>query len=747
MSPDTPFPDEEWPSAPGPVAGAVRDTGGVGSGPEQDRWSGWDDDAGAAAGEEPGDGAPPSGGDDETLIEDEGEPPDPRTVLTGIGGLLGRLGGVHTGDVRVDGANAMGHGSFAIGRIIVGSGATGSDRVWREVLTADQVRDLADGYASTVTDDHLDQAMKRHPLVRLTGPEGSGRYTTACLALARRYGMHRVGVVTTTDLTGLAGADTPFTGGFGYVVTVDQGAREADGLLLAALATRAGNRGYTLVLVESTASDQRGTLPTVVHGPPVPVEVFAAQLRRHLRQRCLGGCPPDCRGDCVQSYLDAECLAQPALRAYLDGTPRPWEVVQVVAAVAARLPTGAELTRLLDRLLPGQVRRRAREILNPQGPGGGDHVRAFRLSCAVLAGHGVAAIQDAAHRLVRPGPDGPVFTTDLRAPDLDDLLGTVLAQAVLVDRTAWTRRTLRFRPAEEELRRTLLEVAWAEWAPDRLLGWFGLLARSDDPATRRAAAGAIGWAAGRDLDAALTLVDDLARDRRAGVRQAAGIALVAMAMQPALRNRVRTRISAWAQGRAYQRDTVARAYGLGLARLWPDEALAQVRLAAEFRSQRWHNSVGRALLDLHESGHTGLLLRELAGWVTSGEPELVRHAARTVRVLAERWSPAPRAHWPELLDLLRAGVVDLADLAILWRTALSLPATGYRSWRIVGYWINQADGRPEVTDACLRLLREVVTTAQLRRRLRHQVRHVWRPIMPTNRLLSAVALLAVEDVP
>lgn len=740
MNGDVPSSDEEWST-----------TGEVGTGPAEDRWAGWDDavPAGSGGGYAPVVDPSPAGVDDEALIDDEGEPPDPRTVLTGIGDLLGRLGGVHTGDVRVDGANAMGHGSVAIGRIVVGADSAGGDRVWRELLTVEQVRDLADGYAPTATDEHLDQATKRHPVVRLTGPEGSGRYTTACLALARRYGAHRVGVVTTTDLTGLVGADTPFTGGFGYVVVTDQGQRDADGLVLAALTSRAGSRGYSLVLLDSApAVDHAAVLPTVAHTAPAPVEVFAAQLRRHLRHRCLGGCPTGCRGDCVQSYLDVECLVQPALRAYLDGTPRPWEVVQVVAAVAVGAPTGEDLTRLLDRLLPRQVLRRAWEILNPSGPGSVDHVRAFRLACAVLAGHAVAAIRDAADRLVRPYPEAPVFPADLRAPDLDDLLGTVLAQAVLVERdsTASTRRILRFRPAEEELRRTLLEVAWSEWAADRLLAWFGALARSGDQATRQAAAGAIGWAAGRDLTAALALVDDLARDRRAGVRQAAGIALVAMAMQPALRSRVRTRISSWAHGKAYQRDTVARACGLGLARLWPDVALAQLRLAAEFRAQRRQNSVGRALIDLYESGHAGPMLHELAGWATSGEPELVRHAARTARVLAERWSPAPREHWPELLDLLHADAVQLADVVVLWRTALSLPSTAYRSWRIVGYWINRADGRPEVSDACLELLRAVITTAQLKRRLRHQVRHVWRPIMPQHRLLTSVALLAVEEL-
>ncbi|MFI6825149.1 hypothetical protein ACIBJE_30005 [Micromonospora sp. NPDC050187] len=688
--------------------------------------------------------------DDEALFDDEGDPPDPRTVLSDITHLLGRFGAVRTGDVRVDGANATGHGAVAIGSIVVRTGPDGADRVWCGTLTTTQVRDMADGYAPVPTDDQLDQAVKRYPLVRLAGAEGSGRYTTACLALARRYGTGRVAVLTATELADLVGADTSFVEGFGYVVVLDQGARGADNLLLAGFATRAGNRGCTVVLLTEGGAEHGSAVPTVMHEPPAPGDVFAVQLRRQLRDGCLGGCPGRCRGDCVQSYLD-RCLAQPALRAYLAGTPRPWEVVQVVAALTGQVPDGGELGRLLDQLLPQQVLRRAREILDPPGesgsPGDVDLLRAFRLACAVLAGQSVTEILDASRRLAPPSAEDPVFPGDLRGPDLDTLLGPVLSQAVVVDRgdVMSARRRLRFRPAEDELRRSLLDVAWSEWSPERLLAWFGILARSADPAVRQAGARAIGWAAGRDVGAALALVDALARQHRAGVRQAAGVALVAMAMQPPLRRRVRAQLTRWATGRAYQRDTVARAYALGLARLWPDVALAQLRLAAQFRSQRWHNSVGRALVDVYASGHAALMLHELAGWAASGEPELCLHAARTLRVLAERWSPAPHGYWPELLDLLRTDAVAFADLVVLWQVALSLPSTAYRSWRIVGYWISQADGRPGVADACLGLLRGVMATPQLRRRLRHQVRHVWRPIMPQNRLLSAVAQLAVED--
>ena len=198
----------------------------------------------------------------------------------------------------------------------------------------------------------------------------------------------------------------------------------------------------------------------------------------------------------------------------------------------------------------------------------------------------------------------------------------------------------------------MLEVAWTDWwLPGQLLGWLADLVRSDVPGVRQAAAGAIGWSAGRDVRAALETVGDLARERRAGVRQAAAIVLVAMAMQPGLRQRVRTELDQWAAGPAARlRDTVARAYGLGLARLWPDAALMQLRLVAQARMQRRNNSVVRGLVEVYRDGHAATLVPELVDWTGSDDPEVRLHAARTLRVLADRWAEPPREHWPELLD-------------------------------------------------------------------------------------------------
>ncbi|WP_036375240.1 hypothetical protein, partial [Micromonospora sp. ATCC 39149] len=262
------------------------------------------------------------------------------------------------------------------------------------------------------------------------------------------------------------------------------------------------------------------------------------------------------------------------------------------------------------------------------------------------------------------------------------------------------------------------------------------------------AAGAVGWSAVHGVHAALHTVDQLARERRAGVRQAAAIALVGMAMQPELRQRVRVELDRWATGgAAHLRDTVARAYALGLARLWPETALVQLRRVAEARMQRRNNSVVRGLVEVYVAGHAASVLPALAEWaVAEDQPEVRLHAGRALRVLADRWVPAPRESWPELLDLARAGTVRMSDLATCWATALSLPGTAYRAWRTLGFWLNRADGNPEVAALCLHLVDLVVAGREpLRHRLDHQLRHVWGPLMPRNTLLRHVRRLIDED--
>ncbi|WFE93615.1 hypothetical protein [Micromonospora sp. WMMD987] len=697
--------------------------------------------------------------------DEQDEAPDPVAVLARLTALLGAPSSIGVGDVRVRGQNATGPGATAIGTVNITTAtvATGG-RSWSETLSGTWVRQLADGYAPAPSDQWLDRQLKLRHLVCLTGVDGTGRHTAACLASARRYGYDRVGVLDAEHLSDLLGTDVPVRPGHGYTLALgDEAVRELDGMTLVGLAARLEATGSSLVLVGDFAHrEQEFAGHLVPHRPAPSVEVFRAQLRRLLRGQCVGWCVDVCTGDCVDVYVEEECVPHPLLAAHLSGGPRAGEVVRLAELIAQAPPRGVDLTERLERLLPRQLRQRARGVFAVEDDGGegasrwdADHRRAFRLSCAVLAGQSVVEVQAAAGRLLvgpMPGSDDVAApaSVGLLGGAVDLLLGPVLRQAVVLvdDDRIGSGRRIEFSPGNDQLRTTLLEVAWSNWwLPEHLLGWLATLVRTGSPGVREAAAGAVGWSARHGVRAALKTVDDLARERRAGVRQAAAVALVAMAMQPELRQRVRAELDRWASdGPAHRRDTVARAYALGLARLWPDTALLHLRQIAQVRMQRWHHSVVRGLVEVHSAGHQATVLPALAEWTRSEDPEVWLHAGRALRVLADRWAPAPREHWPELLDLAQAGTVSMTDLAACWANALSLPTTAYRSWRTLGFWLSRADGHAEVAAHCLEMLGLVVAgRAPLRHRLDHQLHHVWGQLMPHNTLLAAVHRLTDED--
>ncbi|MEU4399708.1 hypothetical protein [Micromonospora orduensis] len=758
----------------------------VSAGSERDLANLWHDVLEDASGEDllgdvedaalrgPGDGSAAAaesvdGGDEPaSAAESAEEPPeedeqddllDPGDVLRRLAGLLG-ASTIDVGDVRVQGQNATGPGAVAIGTVNVTAGRSdGAGRVWFETLVEGTVRETASGYAYAPSDKRLDHHLQHHHLVCLSGPVGSGRFTSATLAVARRHGFERVRVLGADQLADLLGAEVPLPPDHGYVLRLSEVAlREVDGFTLVALAARAETSGTTLILVGDLSRRKHDLVGHVVEHRSAPAaEVFRAQLRHQLRGQCVGWCTGTCDGRCVERYVDEDCVGHPLLSAYLASEPRPGEVLAVVATIARTVPRGGALAERLEQFLPLQLRERAAEILDVRRGGEEvdafphDEVRAFRLSCAVLAGQPVTEIHQAAQRLARFDFDEPASASaPFRGSALDALLGSTLGQAVtrLNDARVPGGCRIEFSAGAEPLRSALLDVAWTEWwSPRQLLDWLADLIRGDVPTVRQAAAGAIGWSATRDVQSALDTVGELARERRAGVRQAAAIVLVAMAMQPALRTRVRTELGQWAAGSAaHLRDTVARAYSLGLARLWPESALVQLRQVAQARMQRRNNSVVRGLVEVYRNGHAASVVPTLVEWTASADPEVQLHAARTLRVLADRWAEPPREHWPELLHLVDQRTIDLTDLAILWATALSLPKTAYRSWRTLGFWLDRADRQPAVASHCLQLVRHVIAgQPALCHRLDHQLHHVWRPVMPHNDLLDDVRRLIDEE--
>ncbi|MFF0121716.1 hypothetical protein ACFYP0_16855 [Micromonospora arida] len=411
--------------------------------------------------------------------EEEADEPedllDPTDVLRGLAGLLGGSS-IGVGDVRVQGQNATGHGAVAIGTVnVTAARSDGAGRVWFETLVEANVRETASRYASTPSDQRLDHHLQHQHLVCLSGLVGSGRFTSATLAVARRHGFDRVCVLGGVDqLSDLLGAGASLPAGHGYVVRLSEVViRAVDGFTLVALAARAATSGTTVVLVGDFSQRKHDFVGHVVDHRPAPAaEVFRAQLRHQLRGQCVGWCTDTCDGRCLKRYVDLDCSGHPLLSAYLVGQPRPSEVLKVVATIAPTVPKAGALTERLERLLPLQLRERAVEILDVQRVGEeidgftNDEVRAFRLSCAVLAGQPVAEMHEAARRLARWGfhevtPTG----APLRGSAIDALLGPTLSQAVarVPDARVPGGCRIDFPAGTESIRSALLEVAWTDW--------------------------------------------------------------------------------------------------------------------------------------------------------------------------------------------------------------------------------------------------------------------------------------------
>ncbi|GAB2932521.1 hypothetical protein GCM10027280_20240 [Micromonospora polyrhachis] len=688
------------------------------------------------------------------FTDDQDDQLKPHDLFQRLQAFVEPSGGIEVGDQSVHGQNATGHGATAIGVVnITTASETTEAAAWLEQISTRRLRRLADGYAPADSDGELNQRLRSQRLVFLTGKPGSGRHTSACLALAQRHDPDRIGELSATRIRALLGAATPLRKAWGYILQLDK-STNLDEMAFIDLAARLEVLEASVVVIDETrAGSYELDDHLVTHRAAAPETVFRVGLTHRLKGRCVGDCV-DCQGSCVDSYVRDECGKNPSLIAYLATRPRNAEIAHVVRRIADRAPRGAALTALLEHELPVKLRARAEEILHPARSGSttvlaadeADRLCAFRISCAVLEGEPVAQLSRSAHRLLHPGTGAAADLSGglLRQPDLRELLGDLLWQATGRDdhgAAAGRTESIRFTPANQTLPLHMLAVAWRDWGAERMLSWLDELVRTEAPGVRLAAARVVGWSAGQDFDAAVTVMGRLSRERRAGLRQAAGVAMVGAATQPVLRTRLRRVVGGWATGSAYQRDTAARAYALGLSWLWPEVAIEQLRLVSADRMQRYTHVVARAIDEVYQAGYAPVLVPALVDWVNSVNREVRIQAARALRLLAARWAEPHRPHWPALLDLVDDGVLKLPDVAALWAAALSLPETAYRSWRLLGHWISRAHPYPDVVDAVTALLAAVIVDARLGRRLAHQYLHVWQPNMPQNHVLDRIPQL------
>src|SRR2546430_5308480 len=89
---------------------------------------------------------------------------------------------------RLSGPTALGAQSTAIGVMNLHGQTPPTMRSRTAVMDAGILGESIDTYVSTTSDSGLDRALHDGSVVYLSGPVGTGRSTTACVALARRHG-------------------------------------------------------------------------------------------------------------------------------------------------------------------------------------------------------------------------------------------------------------------------------------------------------------------------------------------------------------------------------------------------------------------------------------------------------------------------------------------------------------------------------------------------------------------------------
>ncbi|MEV0810028.1 hypothetical protein [Micromonospora sp. NPDC050200] len=631
-------------------------------------------------------------------------------------------------DINASGVNAFGNNNTI--HHISYQGQPPAKPIIRDLVG---VPDLLKVYAGAAADSKLSALLHERSTACLTGRPNTGRFSTACVALARRHSADRVHEVLLPEEVGpeaLHRAADSLAEGHGYVLRLP-GDRHVEAMRLLAEVFRQRSASLLLIRDDDSRAGSRHSAE-VPHRGPDPVAVFRRHLQNHLRDRADLSDEENERQ--VETYLQHEDLG-----AALESTYGPREVVPLATAVADRHP--ADDDALAEIVGISQPRRRARaaEILRSEVVGGerrphraDQHERAFRIGYAVFAWQPLHYVFEAAGLLLKE-IDGQAKRPDwgrmaLQYPvsellgplDVDWRKGREAARSRGgVSRSAWLH--------DGAMRGAIIDEAWHEFDSTRpaILKWLDTLVASDDEPVRRAAAEAAGLLAHHDFDRVCTdLIDGWASAPRPRSRQAAARAIVAADMGGNVHHLVRRKVRDWAGGyRNYQRDAAALVYASGLQQPDLSWSLADLRRIAEDQMQQHTYAVAESVYQLyiHSPDRAHQIIFELARW--SDERQLQRHACNALLTLASRAVDDLRSAPPDLMTKLAASQVDAADLARLWQVSLLATLSSRRAWRIFGQWLHKADSDESFRKSIGALVTDLAAVPALRHRLQfHLVR-------------------------
>lgn len=596
------------------------------------------------------------------------------------------------------------------------------------------VTELLEAYATSDADGSLDKILARHAVACLTGPRTSGRFTTACAALARRYTPDRVYEVS-LPAGALPGAllEHPdvVLAERGYVLRL---AGDGHVETMRTLANLFHQRSAALLLIKNEgAREQEPHRNEVRHRQPDPLVVF----RKHLEQRLrlLHGLSDEKSMRTVDHYLEWK-----GLRGELQHTCGPREVVRMVEMIGDAHPlSDAGMETILSISQPWR-RRRASRILLPaeDAPSGrrrrdNQHERAFRIAYAVFGRQPLHYVFESAAWLLAEIDDAalrPEWGHMALQHPVQDLLGDELREDWLGGRatanssygsarSAWIRDT--------GLRGAILDVAWHDFDGSRgsLLKWLDRLAREGDETMIRAAAETAALLAHHDFDRIHEqLVDGWAISPNPRIRQAAAWVETIAYLGGHADRRILEKLRDWCYGTSnYRRDTAARVYASGLQQRVLAWSMSDLRQIAADRLQLRKYAVAEAVNQLYEPDRAAWLIAELGHWVDS--PGVRVHAARALLVMAEKPAVDSDNGSPELLLRLAAGEVSSDGLAKVWRMALVEPDVSASAWPILVRWLRCVDVDAQLQRPIAVLVENLSSKANMRRRILFYLRKHW----------------------
>jgi len=582
-------------------------------------------------------------------------------------------------------------------------------------------------YEPAQSDIELDRILEHRQSVCLIGPPGTGRFSSACAAMARRHGaehVHEILLPNDADVEGTDWSAVPIESRSGYVLRLagnghSQAMRRLEGIFV--------TKSASLLLIRN-----EGARREELHGAEVRHvrSDNAGMFRRHLNdlinQNTLDATDNG-------SYADT-CLTNERLQSILRQTYGPREIVSIAEAVFLRAPhDDASMESALAASQPNRRDRAIRILMperSPQAPRqrrAAQYERAFRIAYAVFCHQPLNYVFDTTGLLMSQ-IDGESGRPDIGRLALEHSVPELLGPELAADwrdaqepnpnqagsRTAWLR--------DAGMRGAIIDVAWHEFDHTRpaLIRWLDKMVDSADIQMQRAAAETAGLLADRDFRSVRQdLIDKWAQSKRATVRQVAAWSAVIAAQGGRVGHDVRSMIRVWIASSATQRDTAARVYASGLLQPHAAWTMSDLRRVALDPMQTLRGTVVEGIYQLAATVPSGWILAELARWVDSGgsKPLTATHAARSMVVLAERPYGGDIANAPDLLVRLASEDVELSDLIRLWHVALLDPRSANRAWAALGTWVRHADTDSRLRAVTAALIRTLASDQIFRRRL------------------------------